>query len=99
VPFAASTKNTRYIVSRGTNAVPLLVAALKDNQKPMLVGNSAFCLWCIKSVAGKEEASMDIINLEGKGIMTLSIQEKFALHELLEYRSFVEDFYATNHGI
>jgi hypothetical protein len=91
IPFAASTKNTRYIVSKGQKAVPLLVVVLKENEKPMLVGYAAYCLRIIGSSAGKEEAINSIGMLKVKNKVGLNMQEQFALHELVQYVNSIEE--------
>ena len=92
IPFAASTKNTRYIVSKGQKAVPFLVVALKENEKPMLVGYAAYCLRIIGSSTGKKEEAINSIGmLKVKNRVGLNMQEQFALHELVQYVNSVEE--------
>jgi hypothetical protein len=54
-PVAGDTKDTKYIVSRGDEAIPLLVAALSSTNV-RTIGWAAYCLQKLGACSGKSAA-------------------------------------------
>ena len=81
---AMPTENTEYIVEQKGEAVPLLVEALKEQRKPVLIGYAASCLRLIGSAQGKEVASRTLYVIRNKG-ERMSIEDRFAVEELTRY--------------
>ena len=82
--IAVPTDNTEYIIARKEQAVPLLVEALKEEKKPVLVGYAAYCLRRIGSEQGKNQATQLYRKLSDKG-EKVTLEERFARSELKSY--------------
>lgn len=82
--IAYPTENTEYIIAHKDEAVPLLVDALHEDKKPILIGFAAYCLRRIGSNEGKDAASTMYKALAQKGDQ-VSLEERFARNELKEY--------------
>jgi hypothetical protein len=82
--IASPTENTEYIIAHKDEAVPLLVEALHQEAKPVLIGYAAYCLRRIGSNKGKEAATTLYQKLAEKGDR-VSLRERFARNELKEY--------------
>jgi hypothetical protein len=78
------TDNTEYIISRKEEAIPLLVDALKQKDKPVLVGYAAYCLRRLASDQGSQPAASAKSELSRRG-QDLTYEQRFALGELTEY--------------
>jgi hypothetical protein len=78
------TDTTEYIISRKEQAIPLLVEALKQKDKPVLVGYAAYCLRCLASDQGIEAATSTKSQLSQRR-QDLTYEQRFALGELAEY--------------
>lgn len=81
---AMPTDNTEYIIAQGKEAVLLLVHALEETEKPVLVGYAAYCLGRIGSDQGQRVAAISYDRLTKKGDQ-VSLQESFARSELKSY--------------
>ena len=81
---AVRTENTEYIIEQKDRAVPLLIEALKNNEKPVQVAYAAYCLRRIGSDKGKEVAAVAYERLAKRG-EELRIEERFARSELKDY--------------
>jgi len=81
---AMPTDNTEYIISRKEEAIPLLVEALKQKDKPILVGYAAYCLRRLASDQGSEAAGSTKSELS-KRDKDLTYEQRFAFGELTEY--------------
>ena len=88
--IAAPTENTEYIIERKEQAVPLLIDALKENGKPVLVGYAAYCLRRIGSDKGKDTAASLYKKLSSRG-EEISLEERFARSELKKYLDFLNE--------
>ena len=86
---AMPTDNTEYIISQKERAIPLLVEALKQKDKPVLVGYAAYCLRRLASDQGEEAAASVYSELSKKG-PDITYEERFALGELAEYLEFLK---------
>ena len=81
-PFESA--NVTEIIAEGEKAVPFLVEAFKQENKPIMVGYAAYCLRRIKTDKGKEPA----IRLYKKFYKTqsrLTGEEPFAFDQLTLY--------------
>lgn len=86
---AMPTDNTEYIISQKEQAIPVLVEALKQKNKPVLVGYGAYCLRRLASDQGEEAAASVYSELSNKG-PDPTYEERFALGELAEYLEFLK---------
>jgi hypothetical protein len=82
--IAYPTENTEYIIAHKDEAVPLLVEALREDKKPVLIGFAAYCLRRIGSNQGKDRAATLYKPLADRGDQ-LSLKERFARSELKKY--------------
>jgi hypothetical protein len=87
---AARTENTEYIIDQKDRAVPLLIEALKNNEKPVQVGYAAYCLRRIGSDKGKDVAAAAYGKLAKRG-EEIRIEERFARTELKNYLDFLNE--------
>lgn len=87
---AVPTDNTEYIIERKEQAVPLLIEALKENGKPVLVGYVAYCLRRIGSNKGKDIAAGLYNKLASRG-EAIRLEERFARSELKKYLDFLNE--------
>ena len=76
-------KTPKYIIEQKDRAVPLLIEALKNNEKPVQVACAAHCLRRIGSDKG-EVAAAAYERLAKRG-EELRIEERFARSELKDY--------------
>jgi hypothetical protein len=84
VTSALELPNVTEIIAEGQNAVPFLVEALKQENKPVLIGYAAYCLRRIKTDKGKEPA-LHLYKKYFKKRGRLTGEEPFALNELTHY--------------
>ena len=82
--IAHPTENTEYIIAHRDEAVPLLVEALREEHKPVLIAYAAYCLRRIGSNRGKDPAASLYKALAQRGDQ-VSLKERFARNELKEY--------------
>ena len=87
--IAVPTDNTEYIIGQKARAVPLLIEALKNDQKPVQVGYAAYCLRRIGSDKGKEVAAAAYDKLSKRG-EEIRIEERIARDELENYLDFLK---------
>jgi hypothetical protein len=78
------TDNTEYVISRKKEAIPLLIEALNQKDKPVLVGYAAYCLRRLASDQGSEAAARAKSELSKRN-QDLTYEQRFALGELAEY--------------
>lgn len=81
---AMPTDNTEYVISRKKEAIPLLIEALNQKDKPVLVGYAAYCLRRLASDQGSEAAARAKSELSKRN-QDLTYEQRFALGELAEY--------------
>ena len=81
-PFESA--NVTEIIAEGEKAVPFLVEALKQENKPVLVGYAAYCLRRIKTDKGKEPA-LRLYKKLYKSRSRLRGEEPFAFNQLTLY--------------
>lgn len=86
---AMPTDNTEYVISRKEEAIPLLVEALKQKDKPVLVGYAAYCLRRLASDQGSQAAAGAKADLS-KRDQDLTYEQRFALGELTEYLEYLK---------
>ena len=84
MPVPSERKTPKYIIEQKDRAVPLLIEALKNNEKPVQVACAAYCLRRIGSDKGKEVAPVAYERLAKRG-EELRIEEQFARSELKDY--------------
>ena len=82
--IAHPTENTEYIIAHRDEAVALLVEALREEHKPVLIAYAAYCLRRIGSNRGKDRAASLYKALAQRGDQ-VSLKERFARYELKEY--------------
>jgi len=82
--IAHPTENTEYIIAHRDEAVALLVEALREEHKPVLIAYAAYCLRRIGSNRGKDPAASLYKALAQRGDQ-VSLKERFARYELKEY--------------
>jgi hypothetical protein len=82
--IAIPTDNTEFIIEQKEAAVPVLVEALKEETKPVLMGYAAYCLRRIGSNRGKDAAARQYQKLLVRG-SDLTLEELFARSELKNY--------------
>jgi len=82
IPFESA--NVTEIIAEGEKAVPFLLEALKQENKPVLVGYAAYCLRRIKTDKGKEPA-IRLYKKFYKSRSRLTGEEPFALDQLTLY--------------
>lgn len=87
---AIPTENTKYIIAQKEDAVPMLVEALKESEKPVLVGYAAYCLRQIKSEKGHDIAVKQKSNLS-QNPENLTPEERFAFVELTRYLDWLKN--------
>jgi HEAT repeat protein len=83
VAQAAPTEDTEYLISQGEAAVPLLIEALKRDDKPNTIRYAAYCLRRTRSDRGREVAANIYAKLAAKEVN--NIEEVDALRELSIY--------------
>jgi hypothetical protein len=81
-PF--ETPNVTEIITAGEEAVPALVEAVKQENKPVLVAYAAYCLRRIKTDKGKD-AALDSYRKYYKKRTRLRGEEPFAFNQLALY--------------
>ena len=76
--------NVTEIIAEGDKAVPFLVEALNQENKPVLVGYAAYCLRRIKTDKGKDSA-IRVYKRFYKRRSRLTYEEPFAFDQLTLY--------------
>ena len=76
--------NVSHIIAEGDKAVPFLVEALDQENKPVLVGYAAYCLKQIRTDKGKDPA-IRLYKQFYKRRLRLTGEEPFAFNQLILY--------------